>query len=186
MVCFCDIPLSKISNHTNCYGSYGIGLSKSWGKSNGLNPVLYLNDRSPLKRCLQELFKHADWSYEGVGPEAYVKAIELAAYVKPYEGIALRDGVETNKKFYDESEWRYVPHNLYKTTYHFDDDKRNNSRVHALNFSEADIEYIFVPSRRDVTELIAHLRVAFADLCPDVMASLFTRIITLEELGDDI
>jgi len=121
MVCFCDIPLSKLSNHTACYGLYGLGLAKTWGQINGVNPVLYLNDRSPLKHCLRALFDQADWIYEGAGSAAYLQGIELAAYVKPYEGIARKDGVETAKRFYDESEWRYVPHSLYKDTGHFYD-----------------------------------------------------------------
>ena len=32
MVCFCDIPLSQISEHLLDYGKYGIGINKQWGK----------------------------------------------------------------------------------------------------------------------------------------------------------
>lgn len=45
MVCFCDIPINLIEEHTNQYGRYGIGLSKEWGIRNGLNPVQYILDR---------------------------------------------------------------------------------------------------------------------------------------------
>ncbi|MFU0923178.1 abortive infection system antitoxin AbiGi family protein [Kluyvera sichuanensis] len=32
MVCFCDIPLSRISEHVSFYGSFGLGVSKDWAK----------------------------------------------------------------------------------------------------------------------------------------------------------
>jgi len=45
MVCFCDIPISRISEHVGFYGSYGIGLTKQWGIKNNLNPVFYFSAR---------------------------------------------------------------------------------------------------------------------------------------------
>lgn len=35
------IPLSKIRNHIEYYGGYGIWLSKSWGIDKGIDPVAY-------------------------------------------------------------------------------------------------------------------------------------------------
>lgn len=51
MICFCDIPLTTISNHS-AYGKYGIGLKKEWGIRNKLNPVLYMEKESALSESL--------------------------------------------------------------------------------------------------------------------------------------
>jgi hypothetical protein len=42
MVCFCDIPISRIAEHTAFYGEYGLGLINEWGLKNGLLPVIYM------------------------------------------------------------------------------------------------------------------------------------------------
>lgn len=41
MVCFCDIPISRILEHTAFYGEYGLGLTRDWGLRNHLTPVIY-------------------------------------------------------------------------------------------------------------------------------------------------
>lgn len=47
MVCFCDIPLTRIEKHQKVYDSYGIGLTKDWGIKNHLNPVFYVHHQAP-------------------------------------------------------------------------------------------------------------------------------------------
>ncbi len=53
MTCFCDLPLSNTYKHLEEYGGYGIGLTKDWGKSKGLSPILYVHDNSPLKKAVR-------------------------------------------------------------------------------------------------------------------------------------
>ena len=48
MVCFCDIPLSDIAEHTQKYGNYAIGLKKTWAMEQGVTPILYVHDNSVL------------------------------------------------------------------------------------------------------------------------------------------
>jgi hypothetical protein len=61
MVCFCDIPLSRIAEHTGYYGSYGIGLEKEWAEKNALNPVLYISSKSGLR---DSILKSMDFAAE--------------------------------------------------------------------------------------------------------------------------
>ena len=55
LVSFCDIPLSQSYKHFNAYGKYGIGLSKEWASSMGINPVLYLDKKSSVSKTIDEL-----------------------------------------------------------------------------------------------------------------------------------
>lgn len=134
MVCFCDIPLSQIKNHVSNYGGYAIGLSKDWGKRNGLNPVMYaINKSVPVKILnddLKNLYKKAlelkpleknndlNEAYDSIGTAAR-QLYDFSFYLKPYEGKRW-DGKDFHGdtiRFYDEREWRFIPElrNMYKS-----------------------------------------------------------------------
>ena len=56
MVCFCDIPLSLIEDHTKFYGNYGIGMKRSWARElKNITPVQYINYKSYLAGYLRTL-----------------------------------------------------------------------------------------------------------------------------------
>ncbi len=55
MTCFCDIPLSQVKRHTNIYGKYAIGLTKSCGMKNKINPVIYTYKNSSIADILNSL-----------------------------------------------------------------------------------------------------------------------------------
>lgn len=55
MICFCDIPLSRVKEHVKKYGGYAIGLQKSWGMQNKLTPVIYSHENSPATELLNEI-----------------------------------------------------------------------------------------------------------------------------------
>lgn len=120
MLCFCDIKLANIEEHTNWYGNYGIGMKKEWAIRNGLTPVHYYNKDSHLSNeiktgisIFRELIKN-----EQVPNEFKTKHSEIFHslyynfwFMKSYEGEQFfkhTDKIEY-KKFYDEREWRYIP-----------------------------------------------------------------------------
>lgn len=60
MACFCDIPLSQVRRHTNTYGKYAIGLTKTWGMKNQINPVIYTYPNSATTSILNEIFNNIE------------------------------------------------------------------------------------------------------------------------------
>ncbi|UYP74423.1 abortive infection system antitoxin AbiGi family protein [Pantoea dispersa] len=136
MVSFCDIRLTQLTQHTDSYGHYGIGLSKKWAEEKQLNPVIYMNKSSQVfdnynaelrkinvekERRLLDLenvklagsdksIKIEQRKYDLFNMN-YKKLIDPMRYMKNYQGtLHRRNGSEqTNYIFADEREWRFVP-----------------------------------------------------------------------------
>jgi hypothetical protein len=153
MISFCDIPLSQTKAHMRVYGYYGIGLSKSWGQKNGVSPVLYTYQGSPLTASLSQCLvwthiKYLDIEETPIPLSAPIarairtdprpgdeylnlwdQLLRIQCFIKPYEG-PLHRGSQSFPyiRFYDEREWRFVPElarDLFK--YLLDESEYNNS-----------------------------------------------------------
>ncbi len=117
MVCFCDIPLSKVKEHVSIYKGYGIGCTKAWGIEHGVTPLVYVKPTSEtvlgIQNALSSLRNLSNISEENglqVG-KVGSSLMRLMKYIKPYEGRFEHNGqIFEKKRFYDEREWRYVPH----------------------------------------------------------------------------
>jgi hypothetical protein len=122
MICFCDIPLSKVKEHTSVYKGYGIGCTKAWGIERGVTPLMYVKPTSETVQGIQNALmalnplrtvNEIDLSALGI---VHDHLLRLIKYVKPYEGKFEHSGqVFDNKRFYDEREWRYIPKNNFGT-----------------------------------------------------------------------
>ena len=55
VVSFCDIPLSRITDHVKFYGQYGIGMKRQWGITNGFNPIVYVSETSDLATLMRQI-----------------------------------------------------------------------------------------------------------------------------------
>jgi hypothetical protein len=101
--CFCDIPLGKIKNHLNWFGNYGLGIKKTFLKSKGVTPILYMHNESHL--IINAL---KDGGIENL------KNFQTLPLLKRYKGddyMRSENGIYMKKfrQFYDEREWRYIP-----------------------------------------------------------------------------
>jgi hypothetical protein len=139
MVCFCDIPMSSLSFHMDVYSSYGIGMKKEWGIKKGLNPVMYVNNRSHFYSNVigslfgfdfmssivaskiepiyndTEFLKQNELVYELIGmlgffsEHMYSLKNTIQCYLKPFTCKGLYKGKYPNYSYYNEKEWRYSP-----------------------------------------------------------------------------
>jgi hypothetical protein len=204
MLCFCDLPLSNITDHIAFYGSYGLGLIKEWGKRNGLNPVSYLYKNSNLTNALSEYFtenigsilekmKEVENNGNTKSYNEVMNFLTLYCFLKEYDGN-MKD-LEFNtryKKFIDEKEWRYVPknQNLFievdgqvknKNNY---ETAKTRLKENKLLFSPDDITYIIVKKEIERLEMITIVE-GNKEYCTDIIKILCSKIISVERLKQD-
>lgn len=197
MVCFCDIPLSRISDHVGFYGEFGIGLTRQWAEANGLNPILYVAGENNVSSSFRELgelsHKHATEDQKNA---SLVTMRYLLAHSKPAQGKMVVDGKPVEKVFYQESEWRYVPRHkniedfLLKSQ--FEDAAKlktaNDKTLEhcGIKFGPKDIRYVFVKSDADIPDVVNFIQ-SELDQFPGVdQKILMSRIVSLESLSEDL
>ncbi|AKF45410.1 abortive infection system antitoxin AbiGi family protein [Pseudomonas syringae] len=196
MVCFCDIPMSRISEHVGFYGSFGIGLTKEWGAKNNLNPVIYFASDNPLHgaiRSLTSLVLDLEEQKQDVG----LKNLRyILAHSKPTHGRMIISGSSLTKHFYQESEWRYVPQNDEIEEYLSYQDHQTESKLEAnnyitgklcrLKFLPSDVKYIFVPTDAEIPSIMNFIQ-SELDYYPNAdIKLLMSRVTSLESVSQDV
>lgn len=196
IVCFCDIPLSRIQEHVGFYGNFGLGLTKEWAESNGLNPIMYVSPGNNVSESFDNLNTYfGKLGKEDIGP-AKITMRYLYSYTKPLVGSMVVDGKPVQKEFYQESEWRYVPKNdeieeyLVKSEY---DDKdylkqsNEKTKEHCrLHFTPRDIKYIFVKSDSDIPNVINFIQAELDHFPSADLKVLMSRVTSLESISNDV
>lgn len=161
MVCFTDIPIDHLDEHTEQYGQYGIGMNKEWGIKNGLNPILYIVDDSDLNNAILKLqcnIIQSNKNNENQLKEIAILFWGMAGYFKRYMES------ESKKPYYDEREWRYLtPFSEGEHTYRLIGKDLTCERIEKLNlevqnkfplkFSLSDIDNIVIPNDEDLGRL---------------------------------
>lgn len=191
MKCFCDIPLTRISEHKEFYGHYGIGLTKEWGLKNGLQPVIYLREDGSIKKCIRFLLGIDEPSDEVDKEELRMTIVSMLALCKPLKGKMLVDGKYIEKEFFQENEWRYSPPIREMLLKHrFTDDVALANAVaakeHTLAIKPQDIKYIFVNEDSEIPEMVDFINSNLSEHSLNDLKILQSRIISLKSIEADL
>lgn len=200
MVCFCDIPLSRINQHVSFYGEYGLGMSLEWGRKSGLNPIVYLSSASPLTSSVRSILANIRNNTETHYYNAAIDTNHIISYIKPLEGwlpqsISVPTPPEP-KKFYQENEWRFVPSNgLVNPWVRRVDFEKNEIRELSntltkqkcmLRFESSDIKYIFLRFDSEIPALVDHINSNLKHYSVAEVKILSSRIVSLESIRNDL
>lgn len=202
MSCFCDIPLSKITAHTDFYGGFGLGMTKEWGIRKGLNPIFYLSDNSIIPNLIQSfLLKTVPidfWKSIQSEKTNQNTIIQLMKFLKPLSGKMKVNGKEVTKNFDEECEWRYVPASYENNSFQnfllnflannneeLQNQNLSTKEVASLKFELSDIKYIFVPEDSNIPTIINKINTIFTDCPDDERLLLLSRVISLETIRKD-
>lgn len=202
MVSFCDIPISRLHEHTEFYGCYGVGLYRERWMANGVNPIFYVSPDSIVKPSLAEMLakerEHFDW-------RSRTNAIVVLAHCKPLKGLQKTNGEMREKDFYAECEWRFIQwvdafdeqnkHGFSLTEAQFNNPKvkeeaNNERRTNLLEIVPADITHLIVKSVEDAYELVRFLDEEYwrseNARCPDdILFVLKSRVLVLDDVLHD-
>lgn len=196
IVCFCDIPLSRIQEHVDFYGEFGLGLTKEWAEANGLNPVLYVSSENNVSKSFRELNDHANNMKGEKQRASKITMRYLCAYAKPTSGKMVIEGKPVQKEFYQESEWRFIPKcseiSEYLRQDEFDDtDKLSSANALTkvqctIRFTPKDIKYIFVKTDADIPDIINFIQTDLDTFPSADLKVLMSRVTSLESIAKDL
>jgi hypothetical protein len=206
MVSFCDLRLSELKDHMDKYGPYGIGLSKKWANRKGLNPVFYVNKHcdftsnfiAAIEQIRKQISSISDPTRHSSALDSYNEIVNSYRYIKNYEGDLVRkNGITTrNYRFANEREWRYVPPQSAASSIQIPLDKITTDEQKAelnnliankrLDFQPDDIMYLVVESDSERLGLINHLDKAKSKFSEAVRRQLASKILTSEQIKNDI
>jgi Putative abortive phage resistance protein AbiGi, antitoxin len=198
MVCFCDIPLSAAASHMGQYGRYALGLTKEWGTSHGVSPVLYTHGRSPVSTGLKRLMTNGLRIGKGpIDSAIWDEVTRILSFTKPYETSKQKDGKAVVTRYYDEREWRWVPQDLPpEIKYGIDSSQFVEGKPETeptqllhlscrLSFEPADIRFIVVSADEEILPTVREIHRIKERYSNDEKTLLTTRVISATQIASD-
>lgn len=192
LVCFCDIPNPLQETHRNKFGSYGIGLDKSWGIKNRLTPIVYTHRNTIISSNLKYFVElYSKLKNNGL-PESDLSGLKnhisyLMMHYKSYEGYAYNKREKRFEKeiirFYDEREWRYIPLNCnnlklnlkrdeYETIELLNEENEKIQKCNKLVFQISDIKYLYLKDESEIHPFLNALSDKYSEDDLNVLKSL--------------
>lgn len=194
MVCFCDIPLSRISEHTSFYGDFGLWMTKEWGMKNALAPLLYTPTDGALTQFANYLLQLNMKDKTGALTKEQLDLndhfFRLISMIKPVAGNMVIGGNVIEKDFHQENEWRFVPKKfsvLFRDKFDAEREKKNAEVAkEKLQFTPADVKYIFVKNDSDIPAVFDFIQNNLGHFPLNDIKILTSRIVSLETLARDV
>jgi hypothetical protein len=194
MVCFCDIPITRISDHTSFYGEYGIGLTREWGLRSTLCPIVYTPPSGPITELAKFLVdvevKPKSKKQKEINDSLTNHFNTFIPLIKPISGKMVVGGQSVEKEFYQENEWRYLPENfrmLFPDDFERDREKLNREiEALGIKFSPNDVRYIFVKSDAELPTIFDFIQNNLGVYPLNDLKILSTRITSIETLSRDL
>lgn len=106
MVCFTEQNVTQLKNAEITYGKYGIAFHTDWIIKNNIQPVMYVEQNSPVAHSLAKLLIHRRKLKKG--NPIRLPIMTTKCFVKNTIGYNSHFEVD-NFLFKQENEWRYVP-----------------------------------------------------------------------------
>lgn len=193
MVSFCDIPLTHVA--TNNYGKCGMAMSRSWGRSHHLEPVLYYPNDVRCQSTKMVIKAADDFLNNRNNAEAY----RILGYAKPMTKPTKQKKRSSDN--YAEREWRKVYANPAPLKW-LTEDEYNQYRGDAedpkkavslpLHFDVDDVDFILV-DKAHVKELqyyimdeLQHIGGKSNKMSKDERLILLSKILVYENLLHNI
>ena len=200
MVCFCDLPLSRIRQHIEFYGEYGIGMRKEgWGIERGISPIIYLPEPSHSSIQFQNIAAEIGLKLKNKDDrKAIRKQLQnFYKYIKPYDGEVWHKRKKRNVKvtFYHEREWRYVPEDFPVISDEMANSKlisRSNDEMkakeHRLGFETKDVKYIVVRTEGEIKRFAEFIQNSLSDetFKENEKNLLISKLISAEQIKEDM
>lgn len=189
MSCFCDIPISRLKNHNEFYGGFGIALSREWALKKGLHPISYTTDEGHIQQLANSL---KDIMNQDPNTLNTINFYRLISLIKPLTGVMKDKNGEgdINIDFYQESEWRFIPKTvdiIPESDFSSKVDSANERvKKYVIKFEPNDVNYIFVKNDSDIPKIIDIISHKLDIKNESEIKVLYSKVVSFERLRKDI